>query len=263
MNILNQILGYKKEEVRKLKQKYSTNSFKEMEYFEKPSLKIMDYFTKESLGIIAEIKKASPSKGVMREDFNHLKIAEIYFEEEVSAVSILTDKIFFKGNIKFLYEIAKEKQAPLLRKDFIINEFQVFESKANGADLILLICEALSKNQIIELSHAAYETGIDVLLELHSEEQLDKIDFTINKLIGINNRNLNDFTVDLSTTEKLRKKIPDEIVVVSESGINKKVDIKYLYDSGVNAVLVGEFLMKEKNVRDRLKELKEWCLIES
>jgi indole-3-glycerol phosphate synthase len=127
--------------------------------------------------------------------------------------------------------------------------------------MVLLICEALSKNQINELSHIAYETGMEVLLELHSEDQLNKIDFTINKLIGTNNRNLNDFTVDLSTTKKLRKKIPDEIIVVSESGLSKKDDIKYLYDSGANVILVGEYLMRENDIRSKLKELKEWCLI--
>jgi indole-3-glycerol phosphate synthase len=256
-------LEYKKEEVKKLKQNFTLNSFREMEFFEKPSMRINDYISKDFLGIIAEIKKASPSKGIIREDFNHLKIAEIYFKEDVSAVSILTDKNFFKGDIKFLSDIAKEKQVPLLRKDFIINELQVFESKANGADLILLICEALSKDQINELSYAAFEIGLGVLLELHSEDQLDKINFSVNKLIGINNRNLIDFKVDLSTTEKLRKKIPDELTVVSESGINKKDDIKYLYDSGVNAILIGEYLMREKDIRSKLKELKEWCLIES
>ncbi|HSP87547.1 MAG TPA: indole-3-glycerol phosphate synthase TrpC, partial [Ignavibacteriaceae bacterium] len=150
-----------------------------------------------------------------------------------------------------------------LRKDFIINELQVFESKAIGADLILLICEALSKDQINELSHAAFEIGLDVLLELHSEDQLDKINFSVNKLLGINNRNLIDFKVDLSTTEKLRNKIPDEITVVSESGISKRDDIKYLYDSGVNAILIGEYLMREKDISSKLKELKDWCLIES
>lgn len=261
MNILNQILENKKEEIRKLKQKYSLNSYKEMEFFEKPALKLRDFINESSLGIIAEIKKASPSKGIIRKDFNHLKIAEIYFEEEVSAVSILTDENFFKGDIKFLSDIAKEKQAPLLRKDFIISEFQVYESKANGADIILLISEALSENQINELSHIAYETGMDVLLELHSEDQLNKIDFTLNKLIGINNRNLNDFSINLSTTEKLRKKIPDEITVVSESGINNRDDIKYLYDSGATIILIGEYLMREKDIRSKLKELKEWCLL--
>jgi indole-3-glycerol phosphate synthase len=261
MNILEEILEYKKEEVKKLKQRYSLSSFKEMEFFEKPTLKLKNFIREDSLGIIAEIKKASPSKGIIRKDFNHLKIAEIYFEEEVSAVSILTDEIFFKGNKEYLRDIARIKQCPLLRKDFILDEHQVFESKANGADMVLLICEVLSKNQINELSHIAYETGMEVLLELHSEDQLNKIDFTINKLIGTNNRNLNDFTVDLSTTKKLRKKIPDEIIVVSESGLSKKDDIKYLYDSGANVILVGEYLMRENDIRSKLKELKEWCLI--
>jgi indole-3-glycerol phosphate synthase len=264
MNILDQILEVKKEEISKLKKKFSFRSFSEMEFFESNSLKFRERVKNNNhLSIVAEIKKASPSKGIIREDFNHRKIAEIYFEENVDAVSVLTDNYFFKGDINFLKEIAEDKQAPLLRKDFIIDELQVFESKANGADIILLISEALSKNQINELSHAAFETGMEVLLELHSEDQLEKIDFAINKLLGINNRNLNDFSVDLSTTEKLRKKIPDEIVVVSESGISKKDDIKYLIDSGADAVLVGEYIMREKDIRSKLKELKEWCFVEN
>lgn len=264
MSILNEILEVKKEEVSVLKKRYTLSSFRGMEFFDSKSLSLSERIKKNNhLSIIAEIKKASPSKGILREDFNHRKIAEIYFEEEVDAVSILTDKIFFKGDISYLNEIAGEKQSPLLRKDFIINEFQVFESKANGADAILLIAEALSKNQINEFTHAAIETGMDVLLELHSEDQLHKIDFNLNKLIGINNRNLDNFSVDLSTTEQIRKIIPGDVIVVSESGISKKDDIKFLYDSGANAFLIGEYLMKGEDIRSKLKELKEWCMIES
>ncbi len=153
MNILDEIIAVKKREISELKKKYSLNSFREMEFYSSKSLRFSNRIKRnDHLSIIAEIKKASPSKGIIREDFNHRKIANIYFEEGVDAVSVLTDKNFFKGKITFLSDIAKEKQAPLLRKDFIIDEYQVFESKANGADMILLICEALSKNQINELT---------------------------------------------------------------------------------------------------------------
>jgi indole-3-glycerol phosphate synthase len=264
MNILDEILDVKREEVLKLKKKYSLSSFNGMDFFNSKTLNLSERIrSNKHLSIIAEIKKASPSKGIIRKDFDHRRIAEIYFEEDVDAVSILTDNNFFQGDIKFLSDIAKGKQSPLLRKDFIIDELQVFESKANGADLILLICEVLSKNQINELTHAAFETGMEVLTELHSEDQLLKIDFTVNKIIGINNRNLKDFSVDLSVTEKIRKKVPDDVIVISESGINKKDDIKYLYNSGANAFLIGEYLMKSEDIRSKLKKLKEWCLIES
>lgn len=263
MNILEEIIEHKKEEVKKLRQKYSVSSFKETEFFEKPTLKLKDYISPDSLGIIAEIKKASPSKGIIREDFNHLKIAEIYFDEEVSAVSILTDENFFKGTIQYLQDIAAIKQRPLLKKDFIIDEHQIYEAKAFGADIILLISEILSNSQIDELTCAAKEIGLDVLLELHSEKQLDKINFALNDLIGINNRNLEDFSVNLETTKRLAEKLPDGILLISESGISKKEDIDFLKTTKTKALLVGEHLMASKDIRESLKQLKEWCAFES
>jgi indole-3-glycerol phosphate synthase len=258
--ILDEILEVKKEEVQKLKQEYSLGSFKEMEFFESKTFKLSEKIkNNKNLSIIAEIKKASPSKGIIREDFNHLKIADIYFEQEVQAVSVLTDEKFFKGNIKFLSEIARIKNAPLLRKDFIIDEYQIFEARAFGADIILLICEALSQNQINELTHAANELNMEVLLELHSKNQIEKIDFGLNKIIGINNRNLEDFSVELKTTAAISKDIPNEVLLVSESGISKKNDINYLKNSTrTNAILVGEHLMKNKDIRSTLIELKDW-----
>ncbi len=263
MNILEEIIEYKKEEVKKLKQKYSLNSFKEVEFFERYSLRLRSFLPENSLGIIAEIKKASPSKGIIKEEFDHLKIADTYFSEDVMAVSILTDENFFKGNINYLKEIAVIKHCPLLRKDFIIDEYQVFESKAFGADIILLISEVLSKNQIGELSYAANELGMDVLLELHSKEQLPKINFELNDIIGINNRNLEDFSVILETTKQIAAEIPDEVLIISESGISKKEDIDFLKATKAKAVLVGEHLMASKNIKESLKQLKEWCEFES
>jgi len=263
MNILEEIIEYKKEEIKKLKKKYPISSFKEMEYFENPALNIKNFIPENSLGIIAEIKRASPSKGIIRKDFNHMKIAEIYFEEEISAVSVLTDENFFKGIIKYLQDIAAIKQRPLLRKDFIIDEYQVYEAKAFGADIILLISEVLSESQIEELTFAAKEIGLDVLLELHSKEQLSKINFELNDIIGINNRNLEDFSVSLETTKEISTEIPDNILIVSESGINKKSDIDFLKSTKAKAILVGEYLMASKDIKGSLMQLKEWCVIES
>jgi indole-3-glycerol phosphate synthase len=263
MNILEEIIEHKKEEIRKLKERYSLHSFKEMEFYEKPVLKLEDFITKNSLGIIAEIKKASPSKGIIRNDFNHLNIAETYFSENVSAVSILTDEDYFQGSINYLKDIAAIKQCPLLRKDFIIDELHVYESKGFGADIILLISEILSKQQIQELSCAAKENGLDVLLELHSIGQLTKIDFELNPIIGINNRNLEDFSVNLETTKQVTSEIPEDITVVSESGISKKDDIDFLKATNTKAILVGEHLMASKNIKSSLRQLKEWCNFES
>ena len=181
----------------------------------------------------------------------------------VNGVSVLTDKNFFKGDIKYLNDIAGIKSVPLLRKDFIIDELQVFEAKSNGADFILLIAEILSENQIKELTHAAFESDLEVLLELHSEEELGKIDFSLNNLIGINNRDLKDFSVNLKTSISIAENLPENVIVVSESGISEEDDLKRLKDSPVQAILVGEHLMKANNIEDNLKQLIEWCNRES
>ena len=264
MNILTDILKSKKEEVARLKKRLSKRSFIDSEFYNEKSLSFYNQINgKGNIAVIAEIKKASPSKGLIKEDFNHLEIAETYFSHSVNAVSILTDHKYFKGEIGFLYEIAGIKQAPLLRKDFIIDEIQIYEAKANGADLILLICEALSKNQIEEFTNLASEIGLEVLLELHNENQLEKIDFGLNKIIGVNNRNLEDFSVDLSSTQKISTLLPHEVVLVSESGISKKEDIDYLKSVHTDAVLVGEHLMRSDNIDSSLDELRKWCTNES
>lgn len=264
MNILDEILEVKKQEVKKLRQDYSLSRFQDSEFFIKKRLSLANSLIDDkNISIIAEIKKASPSKGIIREDFNHLKIADIYLAQEVNAISILTDVNFFKGSINFLNEIAHVKNKPLLRKDFIIDEYQVFEAKSNGADIILLIAEALSTSQIEELTHAAKESDLEVLLELHAEEQLSKINFEQNKIIGINNRNLADFSVKLSTTIEIADKLPDDVLIISESGISSMEDINRLKDSRTNGILVGEHLMRSNNIADSLKELKEWCYHEN
>ncbi len=264
MNILTKIIETKKEEAAKLRNQFSVNHFKEMDFFyEKPLSFISEVRNNKNISLIAEIKKASPSKGIIREDFDHLQIAKTYFEQSVNAVSVLTDKKYFQGDINYLFEIAKFKTVPLLRKDFIIDEIQIYEAKANGADIILLICEALSQSHILEFTNLANEIGLEVLLELHSENQLEKIDFDINKIIGVNNRNLNDFSVELATTQQISKHLPDDIILVSESGINRKEDVDYLRYANVDAILVGEHLMRSGNIAAKLSELKKWCTNES
>lgn len=260
MNILQKILEVKKEEVAGLRKNFTRESFYTSELFAKKKISLFSALSKkEKVNVIAEIKKASPSKGILKEDFNHLEIAQTYFENGADAVSILTDQKFFQGNISFLKEIAKRKSVPLLRKDFIIDEFQILEAKANGADAILLIAEALSKQQINELSNIAFENDLEVLLEIHSENQLNKIDFRLNKIIGVNNRNLETFEVDLGTTKNLMKYFPPEIIVVAESGINSREDVEEMKRANVQALLVGEHFMKSKEIGKSLKEFCEWC----
>ncbi|MEW6196790.1 MAG: indole-3-glycerol phosphate synthase TrpC [Bacteroidota bacterium] len=259
-NILTKILEVKKEEVAGLRKNFTRESFNASELFAKKRISLISSLSKkEKINVIAEIKKASPSKGILKEDFNHLEIARSYFENGADAVSVLTDQKFFQGHISFLNEIAKRKSVPLLRKDFIIDEFQILEAKANGADAILLIAEALSKQQINELTCIAFENDLEVLLEIHSENQLDKIGFQLNKIIGINNRNLETFEVDLGTTKDLMKNFPPEIIVVAESGINSKEDVEEMKRANVNALLVGEHFMKSGEIGKSLKEFCEWC----
>ena len=264
MNFLETILAEKKQEVEKLKQKYSISSFSDFEFYSQSSLSFSCALRKENaIAVIAEIKKASPSKGILKENFNHLEIAKTYFENKVDAISVLTDEIFFQGNINYLKKIAQIKTIPLLRKDFIIDEMQIHQAKAFGADAILLICEALDKSAITELTLCAKEIGMDVLLELHSEKQLEKIGQNINKIIGVNNRNLETFEVNLTTSINLRQSFNEDIFFVSESGITTQKDIFELKQINTNAVLVGEHFMRQENIGSAIQEFKSWCRYES
>ncbi len=260
MNFLSDIIEVKKEEVKKLRQNFSLGSFHESEFYNAPVRSLRKALQRDDrLGIIAEIKKASPSKGVLKHEFDHISIANAYMENAVDAISILTDKNFFQGDINFLRDIARFKTVPLLQKDFIIDEYQIFEAKAYGADAVLLIAEVLSQNQISELTSAANGCGLEVLLEIHSAAQLDKIDFTKNNLIGINNRNLETFNVDLSTTVELSRLIPSNVALIAESGINTVANVKEICKANVKAALVGEHFMRSDNIEASIKEFREWC----
>jgi len=260
MTILEQIIEVKKEEVKNLKRDFLKNRFSDSEFFEKKSLSFIERLNSpRGLAVITEIKKASPSKGIINNNFNHIEIANTYFENNVDAISVLTDEKFFQGSTRFLNEIASFKSAPLLRKDFIIDELQVYQSKSIGADIILLIAEILSSDQISELTLAARELGMEVLLELHSDNQIQKINFGTNNLIGINNRDLDTFRVDLSTTTTIGDRLPEYVNLISESGIKKKIDIEILKKTKIKAILVGEHLMMSENIDKALKELISWC----
>ncbi|MCP5063579.1 MAG: indole-3-glycerol phosphate synthase TrpC [Ignavibacteriae bacterium] len=264
MSILNEINETKKEEVKKLRREFKYSRFTDSEYFDKSRIEFRKSLENESkLSIIAEIKKASPSKGIILEDFNHIKIADAYMNNGANAISILTDVNYFKGSINFLNDIAKIKTVPLLRKDFIIDEYQVYEAKANGADAILLIAESLSKNQINELTAVAKETDLEVLLELHSIDQVEKIDFEQNNIIGINSRDLKSFETDLNTINIISEFIPKDNLLVAESGIKTKDNIDFIKETRAGAILIGEHLMSSKFIGDSLKQLSEWCIYES
>ncbi len=196
------------------------------------------------LALIAEAKKASPSKGVICEDFRPVEIARRYEAGGAQCLSVLTDENFFQGHLDYLSQVRKAVGLPVLRKDFTIDQVQIQEARAHGADAILLIAAILSQSQMAEFLALARELGMDVLVEVHNERELERALAINSPLIGINNRNLNDFSVDLDTTLRLKKEIPAHIPVVSESGIRDGDDIRRLAEHDICAVLVGESLMR-------------------
>jgi indole-3-glycerol phosphate synthase len=205
--------------------------------------------------IIAEVKKGSPSKGVIRQDFDPLKIASIYAENGAACLSILTDAHFFMGDLAYIPAIRKMVNIPLLRKEFIFDPYQVFEARAAGADAILLIAAMLDLSPLRDLASLALELGLDVLLEVHDEREMEKALQTDCPLIGINNRNLRTFETSLDTTERLAPLVPPERLIVAESGINARKDIERLANAGAKAFLVGESLMREADIGAKLREL--------
>lgn len=205
--------------------------------------------------VIAEIKKASPSKGVLREDFNPAEIAVSYEKANASCLSVLTDKDFFQGANEHLVSARNACSLPVLRKDFIIDPYQVYEARLLGADCILLIVAAISDSQLKELSDLAHELGMDVLIEVHNAEELERALAIPVPLIGINNRDLHTFNTTIDTTLNLLEQLADDRIVVTESGINNKQQVQLMLENNVFGFLVGETFMREKNPGDKLKEL--------
>lgn len=196
------------------------------------------------VAIIAEAKKASPSKGVIAPDFDPVQIAVNYKQGGAHAMSVLTDVDFFQGSIEYIPLVRNSVDLPVLRKEFIIDPLQIEEAVAFGADAILLIAAILDTTELHEFRLQAEESGLDVLVEVHNEPELEKTLTAESRLIGINNRNLNDFTVDLATTFRLQRQIPAEIPLVSESGISSREDMLRLQEAGITAALIGESLMR-------------------
>ena len=205
--------------------------------------------------IIAEVKKASPSKGVIREDFDPLKIAQEYEKGGASAISVLTEPHYFQGNIEYLTGIRRYVSTPLLRKDFIIDEYQILEAVVYGADFILLIAKALSRKELKALLEYTWRLGMEALVEIHDKEDLTKAIFAGANIIGVNHRNLDTFEMDMNLTEKLMPLIPNGKIIVAESGLNDKETIEHLSKVGADAFLIGEYFMRKDNISESLKEL--------
>lgn len=210
----------------------------------------------EGLGIIAEVKQASPSKGMIRRDFDPLAIAREYEANGAAAISVLTEPEYFFGRDEYLTEISADTAIPVLRKDFIIDPYQIVQSKLLGADCILLIAAVLSDSELASFLKLAGELDLQCLVEVHSREELERVLKTDADLIGINNRNLHTFETNLQTTLDLAPLIPEDKVVISESGIHTSADLLLLKDAGVDGVLIGESLMRAPDIALKLKELR-------
>ena len=207
------------------------------------------------INLIAELKKASPSKGIIRGDFNPVKIAITYEANGASALSVLTDERFFEGKLEYIKKIKESVSLPILRKDFIIDEYQIYETVASGADAVLLIAEILSAAELKRFYNVAKDLGLDVLVEVHNEENVDKALGSNADMIGINNRDLHTFKVDLGTAQRLIRLIPKDRVTVAESGIKTYEDVMFLKSLGVNSVLIGEAFMESDDIAAKMREI--------
>jgi indole-3-glycerol phosphate synthase len=243
--ILDTIVARKKEEVAELKKKgiHLPAPFRDREVPPPRGFRraLVEY---PGVSVIAEVKKASPSKGVICADFQPVAIAKNYQRNGAQAISVLTDADFFQGQLLYLMQVRESVVLPVLRKDFTIDELQIEEAKAHGADAILLIAAILDDRQLQDYQICAREMGLDVLVEVHDEMETERAVEAGSDLIGINNRNLKDFSMDLATTFRLKKLIPDHIPVVSESGLKTAEDFRRLREAGIAAALVGETLMR-------------------
>lgn len=208
------------------------------------------------LGLIAEVKKASPSKGLIREDFHPVELARSYAAAGADCLSVLTDRDFFQGANDYLTQVREAVPLPLLRKDFTIDPLQIYEARLIGADAILLIAAILTPDELNSYHQLAQSLGMDVLVEVHDRKEMEQVlDMSAAKLVGINNRNLRTFATDLKTTEQLAELVPDDVTLVSESGISSPDDIRRVREAGARAVLIGEHFMRQPDVGEAVHAL--------
>lgn len=258
-DILNTILAKKAEEVAQRKQNIPLSALQDIaSRVEKPRgfyAALRNKVAAQKPAIIAEIKKASPSQGVIRPDFQPVTIAQDYAMNGAACLSVLTDKPFFQGSEVYLTMVRERCPLPVLRKDFIIDAYQCHEARALGADCILLIIAALSDSQLQEYSQLATELGMDVLVEVHDADELQRALALNTPLIGINNRNLRTFVTDLHTTLDLKTQLPAERLLVTESGIHTRADVQLMLDNAVFAFLIGEAFMRAEHPGLKMREL--------
>lgn len=252
MNILDKIIERKKQETAEAKSKISVEKLKDSEFFGRPIFSLKETIRTKS-GIITEFKRKSPSKGIINNKVSPLDVVSQYEKFGASAVSVLTDEDFFGGSFDDILSVRNHINIPILRKDFMIDEYQFYEAKSIGADVILLIAACLSPIQVSEFTDLAHSLDLEVLLEIHSEEELKHINKDID-FVGINNRNLKDFKVDLQHAADLKNQLPENILSIAESGIYHEEDFRFLKEKGFDGFLMGEYFMKNENPGEKFGE---------
>lgn len=255
-DVLQKIVEHKWGEIARAKQAFP---FEELEKQLADAPAIRDFVGQlrlnHPMGVIAEVKKASPSAGIIREDFDPVEIAKIYEQNGAACISVLTDEKFFQGHLSYLASVRKAVDLPVLRKDFILDRYQIAEARVAGADCVLLIAECLDDEQLQSLYQYTRELGMQALVELYDDENLKRVLDLNPHIIGVNNRNLRTFKTDLRHSIRLHRKVRETILFVSESGIKTADDVRLLMESGIDAILVGESLMRSDDIGQALRDL--------
>lgn len=257
MSILSEIAEYAKVRVGKAKETISLKEIKTLaEAMPKGDFPFEEALKRPGISLICEIKKASPSKGVIDPEFNYLKIAKEYEKGKADAISCLTEPKWFLGSDEIFKDIRKKVSLPMLRKDFVVDEYQIYQAKLLGANCILLIVSLLNKETLERYINLATSLGLSALVETHDEEEIKTALSAGAKILGVNNRNLKDFSVDLNNAKRLRELIPENVIYVAESGIASLSDAKMLKEAGADALLIGEFLMRSDDKALLIKKIK-------
>ena len=257
MTILEQLAEHARERTEAAKKRISPDEIKEQAYsLPKGSFEFEKALKKEGISFICECKKASPSKGLIAPDFPYLKIAEEYEAAGADCISVLTEPKWFLGSDDYLKDIAERVAIPCLRKDFTVDEYMIYEAKILGASAVLLICSILSETRIKEYIRICDSLGLSALVETHDENEVAMALRAGAGIIGVNNRNLKDFSVDTNNSRRLRELIPKDVIFVSESGVGSADDVRILRNIGADAVLVGEVLMRASDKKAKLAELR-------
>lgn len=258
MTILDELADYARIRTNKAKEKIPLNIIKEKALaLSKGNFAFENALKKNDISFICECKKASPSKGVIAKEFPYLKIAKEYENAGADCISVLTEPKWFLGSDEYLKEIVESVSIPCLRKDFTVDEYMIYEAKLLGAQAVLLICSILSTEKIKEYIKICDELGISALVEAHNEDEIKSAINAGARIIGVNNRNLKDFTVDTDNSRRMRELVPENILFVAESGVKTAKDIQLLRENNVDAVLIGETLMRAEDKKEKLSELRK------